>query len=313
MRCEVRDMIEVLFTESAAGSMQYAKSMKHTIGEAHNVIFFTDDGCKLPPEQIAQVEEEWRKRREKDVPMEGNAEDVAYFPLGLSMGDILEPFSDERAGFLQRMVLISGEKYSDVGETLVRTARKSLEKVLNAAQNGEPIRIWYSHNPDELCGFCHLVSILPETADIRAVKLPEYEETDGAVVTYTGWGEVEPGQLAAFLSLERKLTRLERLYFSGLWRQLRRNNGPLRAIVNGKLCTVDADFYDPFILKELSACGEEFQEARFIGSVLGKYQLGIGDWLVAMRMEEFIARGMLIPVTEPEKDCPIYHRYLRKI
>lgn len=154
-------MIEVLFTESAAGSMQYAKSMKHTIGKANGLIFFTDDGIEPTPEQIAQVEAEYRKKREKDVPTEGKPQDVACIPLGLSMGDVSDPFSDDRAAFLQRMVMISGEEYADVGETLVQTARRSLEKVLCGVQRGESVRIWYSHNPDELCGLCHLMSLLP--------------------------------------------------------------------------------------------------------------------------------------------------------
>ena len=49
-----------------------------------------------------------------------------------------------------------------------------------------------------------------------------------------------------------------------------------------------------------------------IGEILGKYPLGLSDSLLALRMEEFISRGKLIPISEPPEDRPIYHRFLRK-
>ena len=118
--------------------------------------------------------------------------------------------------------------------------------------------------------------------------------------------------LGRFQSLGRPLTDTERRYYAGLWQKLQSENGPLRAVVNGRLCTVDADFYDTFILRELEKQPEEFHEARLIGQILGKYPLGLSDSLIALRMEVFISRGMLSPVTVPEQNAPIYHRYLRK-
>lgn len=309
-------MIEVLFTESAAGSMQYAKSLKHTIGEATSVFLITDDGSEPSEEEVRKAQEEAEERRrkwlEKAVPMEGSARDVVCLPLALSMGDISEPLSDRRAEYLQSMVLISGDGFAGIGRTMMQTARDGMEKVLEAVRKGGPIRVWYSHNPDELCGFCHLMAQLPQEADIRVVELPEYEVKETSVITYTGWGEVDPGALAAFLPRERKLTEPERRHFAFRWNQLARENGPLRAVVNGRLMTVGVDFYDHFILTEIGRAEEEFHEARLVGNVLGKYQLGIGDWFIAMRIEEFISRGMLVPMTEPGEGNPIYHRMLRK-
>jgi hypothetical protein len=93
---------------------------------------------------------------------------------------------------------------------------------------------------------------------------------------------------------------------------LQRENGPLRAVVNGKLVTVQADHYDDLILREIYHHPQRFHEARLIGQILGKYHLGLGDFQIAWRIEEFISRGMLIPATEPEEDRPIYHRFLLK-
>lgn len=305
-------MTEILFTESAAGSMQYAKSIKNRVGSSTAVFLMTDDGREPTPEAIAeaeaQVERERRKRAENAVPMEGSPHDVAWFPLGLSMGDISDPFSDARADYLQSLVLCSDPHMSDVGQTMMGSARRSLEKVLS---DHGPLRIWTSQNPDELCGFCHLLTLLPETADIRVIKLPEYEVSGTTLTIHTGWGEVLPERFGTYLPLEKPLTAIERRHYTNLWHSLRRENGPLRAVVNGRLTTVGADFYDTFILRELAKQPDEFHEARLIGEILGRHQLGIGDSLIALRIEHFISQGILTPTTDPA-DGLLYHRRLRK-
>ena len=83
-------------------------------------------------------------------------------------------------------------------------------------------------------------------------------------------------------------------------------------MLNGKLVSAPESLYDPFILRELEKQENEFQEARLVGQVLGKYQLGIGDAWIALRIEQFIKDGLLIPLTVPEADVPIYHRILQK-
>lgn len=305
-------MIEVLFTESAAGGMQYAKSLSHTIAGASDVLVLADDGSAPTEEELRRARQVEEERRRRAVPMEGSPRDVVCLPLGLSMGDISDPLSDGRAAYLQSTVLIPGREFAGIGRTMVETARAGLARIRAAAEAGEAIRVWYSQNPDELCGFCHLMTELPGGADVRAVGLPTCEAFDDHVTTYTGWGEVHPGHLADFLHQERVLSPTEHWFFSGQWKLLARENAPLRAVVNGRLMGVGADFYDGFILRELGRAGEEFQEARLIGDVLGRYQFGISDRLVAMRIEEFISRGMLTPLSQPPENRPIYHRMLRK-
>ena len=306
-------MIEILFTESACGSMKLAKSVKNIVGSSTGVIFCHPDGREPTPEElereIARVEEEARIKRENAVQMEGTPRDVVCFPLNLSMGDISEPFSDERAEYLQSTVLIGGPNFSRIGAELMATARKSLDRVLATE---EPVRIWTSNHPDEACGFCHILSILPEDADIRVLELPRLEVLNGEVRTYTGWADVEYTDLGRFQSLERPLADSERQTFAALWRALQAENGPLRTVIGGKLSTVGEDHYDWIIQRELVRQPEEFHEGRLIGRILDKYHLGVSDSLLALRIEEFIARDELVPITESEEDRPIYHRYLRR-
>ena len=186
-------MIEILFTESAAGSMKMAKGIKNIAGSSTAVLIINDDGSNPTAEELererAKVEEEYRRKCENAVAVEGTARDVVCFPLNLSMGDISKPFSDERAEYLQSTVLIGGPNFAEIGAELMATARRSLTRVQTAA---EPVRIWTSRNPDEACGFCHILTCLPADADIRVVELPQMEVLDGEMRTYTGWGEISP-------------------------------------------------------------------------------------------------------------------------
>lgn len=306
-------MIEILFTEGAAGSMQVAKSLNKTEIPSTFAVFWKPNDRVPTPEELAReqdrVEEEYRRKHKNAVPMEGDSSDVVFFPLKLSVGDISEPFSDNRTDFLQSMVLIDGEEFAGIGRELMDTAKKSLEKLLAASG---PVRIWTSRNPDELCGFCHILTLLPQNADIRVVELPEYEVIDNELRICSGWSEIEPTDMGRLQALERPLTDTERRYFTGLWRDLQAENGPLRAVINGKLCTVREDFYDWLILRELDKQPDYFHEGRLIGQILGKYPLGLGDFQIALRIEEFISRGMLTPATAPAENEPIYHRYLKK-
>lgn len=306
-------MIEILFTESSAASIKAAKSTNCSFNSSTSVFVLNDDVTGQSPvdpdRNQAQMEEEYRNKHENIVAMEGTAQDVVWFPLNLSMGDISDPFSDKRAEYLQSTVLIGGPEFADIGLELMETARKSRERILSPA---EPVRIWTSRNPDELCGFCHILTCLPESADIRVVELPSSEVIGDELRTYSGWGDIEPTDLGLFQAMERPLTATERRDLTTLWRKLQEENGPLRAVVGGKLRTVKADHYDEVFLRELYLQPEEFHEARFIGEILGKYPIGIRDSLIALRVEVWIAQGIVSPVTAPEDGLPIYHRYLRR-
>jgi hypothetical protein len=102
-------VIEILFTESAAGSMKMAKGIKNIAGSSTAILIINDDGSEHTPEELererSKVEEEYQRKRENAIVVEGTARNVVCFPLNLSMGDISEPFSDERAEYLQSTVL----------------------------------------------------------------------------------------------------------------------------------------------------------------------------------------------------------------
>lgn len=241
---------------------------------------------------------------------------VVCLPLGLSLGDISgDVFGEERRAFLQSMICIDDPSFADVAKEQLETAQKGLAELLRAAGEGEPVRLWYSDNPDEMCGLYHLLSILPPNSDILAIKLPAYEEfpEKGNIRAYTGWGEIEPEDFRRYLPLEEKISENMRRFFSFRWKQLVEENAPVRAVINGKPTSAGEELYDFHILRELDRREEVFHEAYLIGDVLGRYQLGISDWFIHRRIQHFEAEGLLESVGQAPESEPGYRRYLRKI
>lgn len=72
------------------------------------------------------------------------------------------------------------------------------------------------------------------------------------------------------------------------------------------------DIYDKYIWDEIDLEDDEFIQAAVIGKVLGKYQLGIGDAFVALRMEKIIESEVLQVVPKTSRGPAMYHRKLRK-
>ena len=96
------------------------------------------------------------------------------------------------------------------------------------------------------------------------------------------------------------------------WQTHKVENSPLRTVLNGCLISVSEIFYDDIIRREIEIESEAFHEAVIIGRILGKYQLGISDTLVASRIDAMIQAGALEVNSEVAKDMPAYHRMLKK-
>lgn len=161
---------------------------------------------------------------------------------------------------------------------------------LAAAGSGEPVRIWFSSEPAALCGFYQVVAALfPLGADIRAIRLPEWS-LSGEGQQLQGWGEVSPDEISAYLPLEERLSPAQQETIAGAWQALQGENAPLRAQVNGRLVSVGADFYHPFIRREIPE--GPFRICDLIVRVLRR-RLGIGDGLIYDGIRAMIETGEL--------------------
>ncbi len=273
-------MLEVVFSESAAGSMAFAMGKNNTL--------------------------------------EGNRSDIISFSIALSVGKIDENgVGLQRKSVLESLMSIYPYEGENAACEMLKSSEKSLSHLLENAGN-TPIRVWSGYNPDELCGVYWLMEQLNiagiRNPDITLVKLPDYEERpDGTVVSYNSWGEIEPYKWGEMAGYGKKLPKNCIYAMAHDWQKLQKENSLLRAVVSRKLISVPEDFYDFLILKEIAGQDKDFYEAQVIGKVLGQYQLGISDAFIASRIGKFIADGILKPVSAPKNGDPVYHRILRKV
>ena len=127
---------------------------------------------------------------------------VHGFSLALSVGGI----SEDVPGEARRRALCALSAYplpmpgimEQIDQFMERSAA-SLNTVRARSAEGEPVRLWYSDQPDELCGFYWLLaqldSLHTRCGPIHMVKLPRFNQRDnGTVVAYTGWNEVAPDE-----------------------------------------------------------------------------------------------------------------------
>ena len=318
-------MMDVVFSRSACGSLKMAQHYGQ--GEytgAVSVLYAAREGeeCAAPApgvRQAAQQAAEQRARREWEEaqPLGGDPANVFSLEAGWSMGDIAESqFPQGRRRLLERLLAASfggsaAERERVIEESL-EELQANLQTVLTRSANGEELRIWYSDNPDDACGLCWLLAKLHELEQhgpVQLIKLPVWEYGEGeTMMAYTGWGEIGPGEWGRYLPLAQTAKPALLQACAGRWKELQRENAPLRVCLNGGLQSMPENFYDSFLLRELERLPEEFLEASLVGNVLGRYQLGVGDGWLALRIEAFCREGLL----EVAQDGPGIRRRLRQ-
>ena len=284
-------MIEVLFGESEAASMKAAKSMK-IVGYVNGPTSVLVTGKETPPERTFAG---W---------VEGTSEDVVCLGFMLDIGNIKEPIdSPYRKNLIYSMYAQNQYvKNPEIDQELKLTGEVYLNELLRLKEyleNGETIRVWYSDTPYSICGFYSLCQILQKYKnEIHIVKLPEYMVRKTSIISYRNWGEVSAEEFAEFLTYESVLTKEEVRMYAQLWTELTEDNSPLRAMINGKVTGVSEDFYDFLIWKRLTR--KPIKEARLIGDILGCFQIGMGDWWFARRIEHFIQRDKIKVINDSE-------------
>ncbi len=294
-------MFEVVFSDSEKGSMKVAKNYnaRNMIGGA--ISYIGEKPTK------AELEKHFEGKA-----VGGNSKDVANIGFSLDVGDISGSIDGDGRQEVFRKTWGQFDFDNKEQEQFFQSQRKDMEKMLTAAKDGTPIRIWKSNVPYSTCGFYFVCDILRNIdCDIRVISLPKYKKVSrNEIVTYSQWGEVEASKLYEFLTLEKQLSNIEKKLASNYWQELMVEDAPLRAIINGKLISVPENFYDFIITKNLPE--NDFIMARLIGKLLGEYNLGISDSWYALRIDKMIEDNKLI-IVENEDPLHPYGKVLRKI
>ena len=131
---------------------------------------------------------------ENAVPFEGKQEDFISLPPALSVGHISQTgIGTEREKAITLLTGAFPDIASQVVDEILGTARKSYAELLKRVQNGEPIRIRASREPDAMCGLYWLMEQLCpvglEKLDVTVVELPEWEKGQTAVLSNILAGE----------------------------------------------------------------------------------------------------------------------------
>ncbi|HHV09018.1 MAG TPA: DUF1835 domain-containing protein [Clostridiales bacterium] len=300
-------MLEIVFSDSTKGSMKVAKKFngKDVLGGAIGYI-----GDEPSEAEFKEFLENSKKHWEGQA-VGGSSTDVVYLGFAMDIGDISGEFDN-----VQRQAVYSKlwDRFGLADKERVwffQEQRRDMEKLLEAADNGIPIRIWKSNAPYSACGFhfiCHVLRNID--CSISVISLPEYkQESENEIVIYNSWMEVDAGKFYQFLPLERQLSRMEKWMYGDRWRDLIAENAPLRAVVNGRLISVPENFYDHIITGNLPE--DNFVMGRFIGSLLGNYNLGVSDSWYALRIDQMIDEGKLTVVEDKDTSHP-YRKLLSR-
>ena len=295
-------MLELCFDMSTCGALRVAQHCggggKGAVGV---IVAASDQGDPVAEQAARRAAEAFRRQEELEreaIPLGGSPNDVLTLSLGLDMGDIREPLGEVRYQ-LQR------QWYDGENEIADRDWGRNLEAAerLKACGPGDTVRIWADRTPHSACGLLHAASLLKDTkAAVHVVFLPLWRETgDGkTLVSYLGWGEVEPELFGHFLSHEIPVPPVALGAMAHQWEALRRENAPLRAVVNGQVRSVGEDFYDEMIRRHIPE--GQTKIANIIGDVLGREKPGIGDVWLAERIRWMLSAGELRMVREdPER------------
>lgn len=203
-------MVEVVFEDSAAGSLQQALVGRYKVAEAGIVLYVREEGeDPLSPEEEAQLRAAERRRQQEEaqrqrqgwaesLPLPGQLGDILVFHLAHSVGEITEEgIGPQREAALRKVMGIYPSLAEEVTQTLLARGRASLEALLTRAGAGEAVRVWTGPGPDDACGLAWLAHTLRplglEKVSVTQVVLPDFwERPDGTVIRWNSWGEMEP-------------------------------------------------------------------------------------------------------------------------
>ena len=237
--------------------------------------------------------------------------------FGLNLGDIAAPIADgDCPRRRQIFAWLSADPWGDeaADEAQLHAYWRQLladrEALLRRASAGEPVRIWADDTPHAACGLRCAAALLRELpCPVTVVRCPaSFVREDGVTVEPIGWGEMEPERFGVFAADAAPLTAWEREELAEEWQRLQEENAPLRCVEGERVVSASVDRYDGLLLTRLGA--ETMRVAALIGRVLGCDKPGIGDWLLARRIEALLRVGRIVWAGEPTG--PFYGREIRR-
>ena len=144
-------MLEMVFDSSAAGSLKAAQHFGE--GELAHAAIGTIEGCNdgagAAGEKQQQMIQRERQRWERAQPMGGKPEDVFNLGLAHSMGTLADGFAGREKVLTRLLSVCEEEAGIQTAHRLCDSARKVLVRFEERVRAGEPVRVWYSEQPND--------------------------------------------------------------------------------------------------------------------------------------------------------------------
>lgn len=308
-------MIELCFSESTYGSLRAAPrklpSDAMVIGEGVFISRTEGISDEEYERKCAEAAEEHRQRVAAAIPFETTTLDIFYFDFNLSMGDLTQPIElcyGSRKRLFAEMRNIQNYEEGSKSLRLVKQswdkAIKSYEGFKERIKNNEDVRIWLDTTPNDICGFLFAMELLSKVSSkVSVIVLPKYEIQEGRVIEHSSWGEINPLDYYKYGKYEQELPKEMIDALAWKWCELKKENAPLRAVINGKVVSVEEDFYDSFIRQAFPS--EESTVIRMIGEIIANQPLFLSDSFIANRIKTMLANGELVYRQELKHD--FYH------
>lgn len=243
---------------------------------------------------------------------DGDSTDICSFPILLDFGKIKEGiFSAYRKNLYTEMFW---EAYPALKESQDRMDdyfdgyAMQLQKLKEFLEQGKPIRIWVDRNPASQCAYHYICNILTEyigKTEVFVVEMPLYLELGERMVSYHSWGCMDSSELNNMLIHQRKLSDKEIMMMSMHWKKLVEEDSGLRAVINGKLVSVGANFYDDMILQYIG--DKEMTEKEITGGFLEDSDFGLNYMLVVWIVKRLIQNGKIVEKRKETKTSEAFY------
>ena len=240
----------------------------------------------------------------------GKKQKVICLPMYLSLGKINadNPY-DLRCKVVTALMSIYPQA-DQLAKEVVQSIQQGITCLKQAFNAGEDILVWYSDVSGDLCGVYWVASqILHQNKQCKMyiTKLPYTPHVSSDTFFEEDIVSKKVVQLLANAAVADSCSLAEQ------WEELKQQDADMRAVVNGKLISAPITLYDSYIWKLIDEQPPVFCQAVVVGGVIGRYNLGITDKQVALRMQQFINDKKLKVVKHSLPDEPIYYQYLQKV
>ena len=303
-------MKEIVFSPVVAATLKFAQHFGE--GDIPQRLLLKNI-IDEPVGDIDEIEEHDKKMIENwnnAHPIGGNADDIIRFEFDLEYGDISEDVpSEKRYDSLYELIstMYPEEQHDYLATKWVEGLRNNNEKYLKKLDeiidSGEQIRVWYSDAPSEANAFYWLMCYMDSKQccnEVHTMYLP-HNYWNGNFF-YRSWAHVPPEHYYDALVLENILDMKQSKLYSKRWKKKKKENACLRLMVGGILVSLDENFLDQFILKELEKLPDMFRISDLVGGVMGTYEFMLSDLIIFACVKRMIDKAMLLVVEDWKKN-----------